>query len=32
MVESGEIASWRYEHYMKIYKEMRERRRGYKEK
>ncbi len=32
MVETGEIASWRYEHYRKIYREMRDRRRKYKEK
>jgi ribosome biogenesis GTPase / thiamine phosphate phosphatase len=31
-VENGEIADWRYEHYLKIFMEMRERRRGYREK
>jgi len=31
LVEQGEIAHWRLEHYLKIYREMRERRRGYKE-
>jgi ribosome biogenesis GTPase len=32
LVLKGEIKPWRMEHYMKIYREMRERRRGYKEK
>jgi ribosome biogenesis GTPase / thiamine phosphate phosphatase len=31
LVEQGEIAPWRLEHYLKIYREMKERRRGYKE-
>lgn len=31
LVEKGEIMAWRVEHYLKIYREMRERRRGYKE-
>jgi ribosome biogenesis GTPase len=31
-VENGTIKAWRVEHYLKIYREMRERRRGYKEK
>jgi ribosome biogenesis GTPase len=31
LVEKGEIMPWRVEHYLKIYREMRERRRGYKE-
>jgi len=29
MVEAGEIAGWRVEHYLKIFKEMRQRRRRY---
>jgi ribosome biogenesis GTPase len=29
LVDSGEIASWRVEHYLKIFKEMRARRRQY---
>jgi ribosome biogenesis GTPase / thiamine phosphate phosphatase len=29
LVEAGEIAEWRVEHYLKIFKEMRERRRQY---
>lgn len=32
LVESGEIAHWRYAHYLKIYKEMLERRRSYGKK
>ena len=32
LVEKGEIKALRVEHYLKIYHEMRERRRGYKEK
>jgi ribosome biogenesis GTPase len=31
LVEKGEISPWRVEHYLKIYREMKERRRGYKE-
>jgi ribosome biogenesis GTPase len=30
LVESGGIADWRYEHYRKIYREMRDRRREYR--
>lgn len=30
LVEVGEIAGWRVEHYLKIYKEMKERRKEYK--
>jgi ribosome biogenesis GTPase / thiamine phosphate phosphatase len=30
LVDTGEIALWRVEHYLKIYKEMKERRRQYK--
>ncbi len=30
LVESGEIAAWRVEHYLKIFKEMRERRRQWR--
>jgi ribosome biogenesis GTPase / thiamine phosphate phosphatase len=29
LVDSGEIAAWRVEHYLKIFREMRERRRRY---
>ncbi|MGA2506688.1 MAG: ribosome small subunit-dependent GTPase A [Chitinispirillaceae bacterium] len=29
LVEAGEIAGWRVEHYLKMYKEMKERRRQY---
>lgn len=32
LVASGEIAGWRYEHYRKIYREMRDRRREYRDK
>jgi ribosome biogenesis GTPase len=32
LVEAGEIAAWRYEHYRKFYREMRDRRREYKGK
>ena len=31
-VEAGDIAPWRHEHYLKMFREMRDRRRGYKEK
>lgn len=30
LVEAGEIAGWRVEHYLKIYKEMKERRKQYR--
>jgi ribosome biogenesis GTPase len=30
MVETGEIEAWRVEHYLKIYREMQERRRQYR--
>jgi ribosome biogenesis GTPase len=30
LVETGEIAGWRVEHYLKIYKEMKERRKQYR--
>jgi ribosome biogenesis GTPase len=32
LVESGEIKKWRVEHYLAMYREMRERRKHYKEK
>ncbi|MBN2035357.1 MAG: ribosome small subunit-dependent GTPase A [Chitinispirillaceae bacterium] len=31
LVDSGEVKQWRVEHYLKIYKEMRERRKQYKD-
>jgi ribosome biogenesis GTPase / thiamine phosphate phosphatase len=31
LVDNGDIAPWRVEHYLKIYKEMKDRRRGYHE-
>lgn len=31
-VEAGEIAAWRVEHYLKMYREMKERRRAYKDR